>query len=75
MVGCPSAADFERIVRGNMLIIVQLELPIFKKFTQYFPRQRLPPRQISKKNRNSNVGLCGNPQTDERQDENNLIHY
>ena len=70
MMGRPSAADFERMVRGNMLKKFPISVTDIKNAHIIFgPDIRSLRGKTVRKNRNSNVRLCGNPQTEKRKDE------
>ena len=72
MVGLPSAADFERMVRGNLLKHFPIILPDIKDaHTIFGPDISSLRSKTVRKNRNSNIGLCGDPQVDQIHNENN----
>ena len=74
-MGCPSLADFKRMVHGNMLKNCPVRLTGIKNTHAIFGTNigSLLGKTV-RKNRNSNVGLCGNTRTDKRQDEDNWIN-
>ena len=67
MMGRPSAADFERMVRGNMLKHCPISVTdINNAHTISAPNIGSLRGKTVRKNINSDVGLCGNPRTDNR---------
>ena len=72
MVGRTSAADFERMVRGNILKDFPISVTNIKNSHKIFgPDVGSLCGKIIRKNRSSNVGLCANPRADKKQKENN----
>ena len=65
LVGHPSAADFEHVVRGNMLKNFSIIVTDIKNSdTIYGPDIGYLRGKSIRKNRNINAGLCENPRAD-----------
>ena len=72
MVGRPSVADFERMIRGNTFKKIMISVTNIKTLTQSLSLTSATSAvKQYEKNRNSDVGLCRNPRKDKIKNEDN----